>query len=139
KSSHGKILWGYINYKGEWVIQPRYKSSTGFSEGLAAVKINDGSYAYIGHNGHINFDVVPDVTEVGAFSEGLARVRKLNADGYPYYGYIDDGGCLSVSFKYVMAFQFKEGLAVVAIRKKGEVNNPLKYGYIDHSGLWTIK
>jgi hypothetical protein len=37
---HGVILvgrWGYIDRKGEWVINPRFDRASGFSQGLASV------------------------------------------------------------------------------------------------------
>jgi hypothetical protein len=34
-------LWGYISVDGEIVIEPKYEQAYGFSEGIAAIKLNN--------------------------------------------------------------------------------------------------
>ena len=63
---------------------------------------------------------------VGDFSEGLARVERLNGK----YGFIDKTDKVVIPIKYDYAWSFSKGLAKV------ELNG--KYGFIDKSGKVVI-
>src|SRR5690554_5998565 len=63
--------------------------------------------------------------QVGAFNEGLARIKQ---DGK--WGYLDATGKEVIPFEYDDAGSFSEGLAPVMKRKK--------WGYIDKSGRVVI-
>ncbi|MBQ4089901.1 MAG: WG repeat-containing protein [Clostridia bacterium] len=91
-------LWGYINTRGEIVIEPKYEmgfwrgfepdmdfeDKHNFSEGLAAVVL-DGKYGYIDTNGA---EVIPFIyDEAYMFEDGQARVRVENR-----WGVIDTAG-----------------------------------------------
>ena len=81
---------GFIDRTGRVVIEPRFRETSGFSEGLAAVKIigSDGEYAwgYIDRTGR--FAITPQFREARPFAGGLARVTA--ADGKSRL--IDAGG-----------------------------------------------
>lgn len=87
----GEVLedvWGSINTKGEWIIQPKFKESYIFSEGLATVQINE-KWGYIDRTGKINIPIQFD--KAGNFSGGLASVslgKGIDAKS----GYIDTKG-----------------------------------------------
>lgn len=72
---------GFIDRTGRVVIEPLFRETSGFSEGLAAVKIigSDGQYVwgYIDRAGR--FAVEPRFREAHPFAGGLARVG--TADG----------------------------------------------------------
>lgn len=72
---------GFIDGTGKVVIEPLFRETSGFSEGLAAVKIigSDGEYAwgYIDRAG--TFAVAPQFREALPFAGGLAQVTA--ADG----------------------------------------------------------
>ncbi len=72
---------GFIDKTGKVVIEPLFRETNGFSEGLAAVKIigGDGQYVwgYIDRAGR--FAVAPQFKEARPFAGGLAQV--LTADG----------------------------------------------------------
>jgi len=72
---------GFIDAAGRVVIEPLFRGTSGFSEGLAAVKIigNDGEYVwgYIDRAGR--FRVAPQFREAHPFAGGLAHV--VTADG----------------------------------------------------------
>ncbi|MFK7972986.1 MAG: WG repeat-containing protein [Bacteroidia bacterium] len=63
--------WGYINNKGEVVIEPVYKDATGFSHGLAAVR-KDGLFGYINPSNEFVIPARFDYAE--PFIHGRARV-----------------------------------------------------------------
>src|SRR5277367_3546343 len=74
--------WGYINDKGQLVINPQFDYAQPFFEGRAVVcigkpcdsfaKPGDSRYGYIGTTGKII--VTPQYQEASSFSEGLAAV-----------------------------------------------------------------
>lgn len=84
--------YGFIDKTGKVVIEPRFRQTSGFSEGLAAVKIigSDGLYVwgYIDRAGA--FAIAPQFTEAHPFAGGLARV--VTADGKSHL--IDTNGKL---------------------------------------------
>ena len=77
--------WGYINTKGEQIVECKFDDAYYFNEGFARVK-KDGKWGYINTKGEqiieCKFDDACD------FSEGFARVKK---DGK--WGYINTKGC----------------------------------------------
>ncbi len=131
----GKI--GYINRKGEIVIQPQFVRTsldflTYFSEGLAAVCIEPGKCGYIDEAG--KYVINPQFQDVNDFSEGLAAVwveGKL--------GYIDRTGKFVINPQFELSkghrgdgfiIDFSEGLASIKIGDK--------MGFIDKSGKIVI-
>ena len=97
--------YGFINAKGEQIIECKFDSVGGFSGGLATVK-KDGKYGYINTKGEQVVECKFD--EASGFSEGLAAVEK---DGK--YGYINTKGEQVIECKFDNANSFKEGLATV--------------------------
>jgi WG repeat protein len=69
---------GFIDKTGKVVIEPLFRETNGFSEGLAAVKIigSDGQYVwgYIDRTG--KFAITPQFIEAHPFAGGLAQVSK---------------------------------------------------------------
>ena len=110
--------YGFINKKGEEVVELKYDDVGDFHEGLAWIK-NYIYYGFINKEGKevikLNYDFVGD------FHEGLARVKK---DGY--YGFINKEGKEIVKPKYDFVGDFYEGLAYV--QKEGY------YGFINKEG-----
>ena len=72
---------GFIDKTGKVVIEPLFRETSGFSEGVAAVKVigSDGQYVwgYIDRAGR--FAIAPQFREAEPFAGGLARVT--TADG----------------------------------------------------------
>lgn len=72
-------LWGYISPEGQMKIEPIYEKAFGFSEGLAAVKLN-GKWGFIDKNGSI---IIP--YEYDEFKSSLKEGEaKLVKDGITY-------------------------------------------------------
>lgn len=67
-------LWGYISVDGEIVIEPIYEQAYGFSDGMAAVKLN-GKWGFINSEGIIvvpcEYDKVED-----SFKDGKGKLVK---------------------------------------------------------------
>ncbi|MEO8649224.1 MAG: WG repeat-containing protein, partial [Acidobacteriota bacterium] len=118
--------YGFINPKGDFVVQPQYDYALRFNEGLAAVELGD-KYGFIDSKGQIVIGFQFD--DAKWFFEGLAAVRKEGK-----YGFIDRSGRLVIDFKYDDTFDFSEGRADVKIGdecgyidKTGDAVIPIKY------------
>jgi len=133
-SQGGKM--GYINRKGEVVIQPQFAptwilSGGYFSEGLAAACV-DTKCGYIDETG--KFIINPQFELALRFSEGLAAV--VSGDKL---GYIDRNGKFVVNPQFVsgggrpMNYSFSTFSESLARVKIGE-----KFGFIDKTGKIII-
>jgi len=123
--------WGYINHKGEYVINPQFDDADFFSDGLAKVWTrvkakSDGKIGYINTNGEF---VVPAIYREGTeFNGGLAFVV---AEGGRLIC-IDKNGNTKFVLKeaeYVSAFS--EGLALF-------ITEDEKRGFVDRNGNVVI-
>lgn len=114
-----KKLWGWINKKGEYVIDPIYEEADNLSEGLALVKEKDAKYGFINKTG--KYVLKPQFEEAKSFQEGVAPV---NIKGK--WGYIDHNGKTVIEPQFKEAEKFTGGLAIVKENKK--------YGLIDKKG-----
>ncbi|WP_291950599.1 WG repeat-containing protein, partial [Campylobacter sp.] len=115
--------WGFINKKGEIVIEPKFDEVWSFSEGLVRVKLN-GKYGFIDKSG--KFIIEPRFDKAYPFKEGLAGVL-LNGK----WGFINKSGEIVIEPKFVEAYTFSEGLAKVKLNGK--------YGFIDKNGEIVIE
>lgn len=119
---HGRAKSGFIDKTGKVVIPLKYDEVQPFSDGLAAVKLND-KYGFVDKTGK---EIIPLIYEHAySFSEGLGVVKQNNK-----YGFIDKRGKEIIPFKFDSAWGFSEGLTVV------ELNG--KYGFIDKTGKEVI-
>ncbi len=114
--------YGFVNHKGKYEIVPQFQDALPFSEGLAAVHIND-AYAYVNLKGKINID--SKFQDADIFSEGKAAVQYDNL-----YGYIKNDGEWFISPQYEAAEPFNNQLAKV--QKDGN------YGYINAKGNFAV-
>lgn len=110
--------WGYVNTKGETVIDFNYDAVNDFSEGLSAV----ARYKYPYDE---QFDIQDTTLE---------------------WGYIDKTGKLVIPFQYEYAFEFRDGMARIKenryCQETSDDNNKScggeRYGYIDKIGKLVI-
>lgn len=143
--------WGYINIKGEMIIQPQYSRCNEFTpEGFAAIE-EDGFWFIDTKNKVLKTDVEKIEfreeeyrVDVHGFSDGLAQVI-VNGR----WGYINTKGQLAISAIYKFTTDFNSGFAIVkkerntyyVIDKKGnetyipieriEYFKPFSEGYAD--------
>lgn len=128
--------YGFIDSKGNIVIEPIYKQASVFSEGLAAIQqINSSGeavYGYINAKGEII--IQPQYKTVSDFKDGVAWVKKdpnLRNQGM----FINKKGEIIYEVPFYIKnspifFEFNDGLMPV------NINN--KWGYIDRTGEIVI-
>lgn len=152
-------LWGYVDNKGTFVINPQFENAHPFFNGLARV-VSDGKVGYIDSDG--KYLVQPQFQDGSDFSEGYAFVVTDNSypicintkgkevftlkgaevvsnfsEGFAMYknesgkfGYVDTKGNSAITPRFDRASDFSEGLAAVQL---GE-----KWGFIDKEGNIVI-
>lgn len=123
----GKLI-GFINTKGEWIIQPKYEKARAFVGNMAPVYENK-LWGYINRSGE--WVVAPKYSDAEIFSvDGLAPA-KLGA-----WGFINEKGDMMVPTIYGIStafFMFKD-------EQKGFIDNVArvkyegKWGFIDKKG-----
>jgi len=123
--SDGKLL-GYINTKGEWVIEPKFAAGKDFDAeaGLARIKASDGNWAYVNKSGEIIY--VTDTEAWGDFSEGLADGKKGEKRGF-----FNNKGEWVIQPQFDGVRDFKNGYASAKLGGK--------WGVIDRKGQWIIQ
>jgi len=119
--------WGFINPKGEIVINPQFQRAYNFSEGFALVQDSEGLYGFIDSEGVFQSGE-PSFSAATYFSEGLAwTVKPLQAPTCT-----DDSGNILFSCEtceYVG--NYSEGLAWFTEKSD---DKETKYGYINNKG-----
>ena len=129
--------WGYINNKGEFVINPQFTSATSFQDGIAKVKSlgDEPKYGYINEEG--NYVINPVYTSATAFSEGIACVTTENSEPV----FIDREGNTLFSLKTAQScYVFSEGLALFSenIFNSENQKEELLFGFINKTGEKTV-
>jgi hypothetical protein len=127
KVSIDKKKYGYINERGETVVPFHYDAFLyGFQNGYSPAQ-KDGKWGIVSDNGKT---VVPHKYQsVYYYFDRLAVASKIEGNELRY-GYLDEKGKEAVTFKYVDATSFTEGVAAVS---EGS-----GYGYIDTKGKVVI-
>jgi hypothetical protein len=113
---------GYINQRGEVVIDPIFDYATRFYEGLAAVEVRN-RWGVINASGE--FTIQPQSWGWCRFRDGLASISVRGK-----WGVIDRTGKFVLKPKYDYLGSFKEGLALC---RAGELRSA-RYGFVDRSG-----
>lgn len=147
---HNGLAWakdaagmvGFINTKGEWVIQPTYLKVTDFDtpEKISIAKTAAGE-VLLKMNGEVI--TVEGATDIAQFSEGFSAARKGET-----WGFINTKGEWVVPPTYTRVERFSDGLANVrivdkwgAIDKSGKVIVPIEYTRIGNlsDGLIEVR
>ena len=116
--------YGLINKADdEIILRPIYDDIKPFSEGLAAIQLND-KWGFVNKLGRII--VSPQYLHVENFAYGYAKVQKGAKDGF-----IDKTGKIVIPIKYDFVSPFDENELAL-------VNKDGKYGYINRWGREII-
>ncbi|MFM7629879.1 MAG: WG repeat-containing protein [Algoriphagus sp.] len=121
-NSPTKSGWGFVDTEGKVVISPQFSATGNFSDGLCAVKNEEGKWGYIDKEGKL---VIPhQFDNAGIFVDGVAVV---DFDGKS--GAIDEEG------KYLINPQF-ENMVMDGDMYLIELND--KWGWADSEGKILI-
>ncbi|PZO46561.1 MAG: hypothetical protein DCF15_20105 [Phormidesmis priestleyi] len=112
-------------------VPPQYRSVQAFSEGLAAVRIDEG-WGYIDTAGAWRISPRPAGT-MASFSDGIAVVEE-----YYKFGYINKTGEWVVKPQFDSALELRLGLAAVRV-DADERGFGGSWGFIDRQGRWAIR
>jgi hypothetical protein len=116
--------WGFADSLGAWVVEPRFTSVRGYSDGLALVSDGSGSAAYIDTAGETVLTTPYPLAT--SFVEGRARVSEGGR-----WGFVDPDGTLLIPMDFEAVSDFAGGLA--AVRRDG------LWGYLDLQGRMVIQ
>lgn len=108
KNVNGK--YGYVNKKGEIVIEARFDIAWPFEDNLAGVQIA-GKWGFIDTTG--KFIIEPQFDAITSFKDGVAVAKANNK-----WGFIDPLGKPFMKAKFNYAHNFNEGFAPVQNYKK---------------------
>lgn len=119
-----RIKYEVIDLQGRVITQTAYRHIQSYSEGLAAIRLNE-QYGFIDNNGKLVID--NKYSKVSDFSEGLASVQYEGKCGY-----VNQTGETIIPFEFSKCLDFEDGKAVV-------YNGYRKAGLIDNQGKFLIK
>lgn len=122
KNTKNGAIYGYINNKGEFIIQPKFDGAYDFDDNCLAIINENNKDGIIDLKGE--YKVYPIYDSISQFKEDRASFSK---DGG--MGVIDQNGNIITKKSYEIIGQFNEDRAVVGDSKSGEY----RYGYIDRN------
>ena len=99
--------WGYVDRAGKLIIPAQFAEARGFSDGLAAVKV-ESSWGYIDRAGKLV--IAAQFSEARNFANGLAAVKIKDT-----WGYIDRSGKVAIPAQFSEAREFAGGVAAVGV------------------------
>ena len=104
-------LYGFINEKGEQIIENKYKYVSDFNEGLAKVEEFENFFLFINKNGAVEFSInCEDATSV---INGFVIFKKNEK-----YGVLNNKGEEIIECKYDKIKEHKDGLFAVKSKEK---------------------
>lgn len=117
--------WGFVDSSGKKVIQPKFEETGNFSEGLCAVKDEDGNWKYIDKKGTLKIE--QSFNTASDFLKGKAIVSDHSEEKF---GIIDREGKFLIEPKFDSIVYDKKDFL---IKKEG------KWGWIDATGKTLIE
>jgi hypothetical protein len=118
-----KTYWGFRNSQNEVIVKAIYDAVKPFSEGLAAIQLNN-KWGFINAKGEVCIQCIYD--DVRSFTGDVAAVR-LNFK----WGVINKAGTLKTPCEYQEVSNFSDGFASI------KQNN--KWGFINTEGKLVIR
>lgn len=129
-------LYGYINYLGEVVIEPKFKFAMNFNEENSIARVNEynqlgNQFGFIGRDG--SYIITPQYPNATGFYNGLAVVS-LGGNA----GFINSKGEMIIEYGYSTVSHFTDGVSRVS--QMADINGyrTKVYGYIDQNGKEII-
>lgn len=130
-SSVNQNTKAYMNTKGEFITDKKYKSATIFSDGIAWCVEENGYPTAINKKGETLF-VLKNCEKAAIFYEGLAPVCFIE-NGVEKWGYVNNKGEIVIPPTFTTCSGFSNGLAAASI------DQTAGYGYINKKGEFVIQ
>lgn len=131
--------YGYINTKGQWVIQPQFNWAANFANGLAAVEkersITGDSYAYINPQGQTIIPTGPYYNVHDFADNGLATAQLNKGDDVVF---IDKQGNIMTTVRDGHGAKVFGNNGLVPLEAKDKNCREKLWGYADTSGNFVI-
>ena len=130
----GQALWGYINAKGEWVIEPQFESAGDFENGYAPVRYTDNRREWDGWlalDGRL-------IKKVSGDAIPIRKDRFWERAWEEDYWYLtnEEGQVLSANYKLDDSFDavsYRESDSRFCVQNKDDL-----WGYLDEDGQEVI-
>lgn len=108
--------YGYMNRKGEVVIEPQYELAYAFEEGIGMARTKHSGYVYLNTKGEVIWQDHDDIDSHwgGHFDDGLHVIGTYRG-GEHLRAYINRKGETVIQFFFNKADQFQEGFAAVCV------------------------
>ena len=103
--------WGFIDKKGDLVIEPQFDQVGLFSHELANVCLNE-NWGFIDKSGSVVIE--PRFNDANEFRESLAGTQSTNG----LWGFIDKQGTYLIEPKFWDVWKFDEGIAIVWVNEE---------------------
>ncbi len=110
-SSSDERVFGFMDQAGHLAIPTVYRAAEPFSQGLAAVQVDDGRWGFISREN--DWVIPPRYLRAYSFEYDFAAVS--NGDKW---GFIDATGQLVIPFQFDSAISFRRNVAVVRMNGK---------------------
>nr|WP_314383821.1 WG repeat-containing protein [uncultured Cardiobacterium sp.] len=131
--------YGYINTKGQWVIQPQFNWAANFANGLAAVEtersITGDSYAYINTQGQIVIPTGPYYNIHDFADNGLATAQINKGSDVVF---IDKQGNIMTTVRDSRGAKVFGNNGLVPLEAEDKNCQKKLWGYADTSGNFVI-
>jgi hypothetical protein len=121
--------YGFIDLRGNVVIEGIYDFAKAFSGGLAPVTQDGRVFRYIRQDGSIAFPA-QKFCDAFCFSEGLAAVC-ISRKNIMHFGYVNAEGAIQIECRFDLAGSFGKGLAPVQVENQ--------WGFINAVGDLVIE
>jgi hypothetical protein len=129
-----KLLYGFINQKGEFVIKPQFVEATDFSDGFAIVVRENEAPAVINEKGEQVF-VMKSANAMQTFKGGLAAYAVYSKDaGMPLWGFVNAEGKTVIEPQFMEVGAFSEGRCKVAFPSKQKKSTAGEWSFINVEG-----
>ncbi|MGL4367261.1 MAG: WG repeat-containing protein [Brevinemataceae bacterium] len=122
----GEYLYGFVNSSGKEIISPKFVAVSDFKSGLAKVRVKN-QYSYLLANG--TFVSKRKYDNIFVAEDGFSRYQLNNL-----YGYVNQNGEEITGACFSQAYNFKEGLALVAVSHSRKE----QFGFINTQGTMII-
>lgn len=129
-----KLLYGFINQKGEYVVKPQFIEASDFSDGMAVVVRPNEAPVVINEKGEQLF-VMKSANAMQGFKGGLAAYAVYSKEaGMPLWGFVNAEGKTVINPQFMEVGSFADGRCKVAFPSKQKNSSRSEWSFINVDG-----